>query len=349
MLATRNLSLAVLRCRVVSTRHRLLPVPVAALVGALLAVSLAGSGGAGSAPALLQRAHDLRAANTALAARTHTALLQLYALDSRLARAHARLDALTAQAAALRRERLLTAGRLRIARHDSAAAEAQLGARLRQLYEQGQTDPLAVLLGAQSLDDALAGLDALDRSATLDHRLIEETRQARAHEQAVAASLAARSATLERLRRDAAAAAATIAATRAQQSGYVASLRAKERLNGARISSLERAAQAAQAKSALVATAAAAPAAAGAHTMSVVATGYSGTDATASGLATGWGIVAVDPSVIPLGTRMSIPGYGSGVAADVGSGVSGAMIDLWFPTDAQARSWGRRTVTISLN
>jgi 3D (Asp-Asp-Asp) domain-containing protein len=323
-------------------------VPVTVLVGALLAVSLTGSGGAGSAPALLQRAHDLRAANTALAARTHAALLQLYALDSRLARAHARLDALTAQAEALRRERVLTAGRLRIARHDLAAAEAQLGARLRQLYEQGQADdPLAVLLGARSLDDALAGLDALDRSATLDRRLIEETRQARAYEQAVTASLAARSATLERLRRDAAAAAAAIAATRAQQAGYLASLRAKERLNGARISSLERAAQAAQAKSALVATAA--PAAApGAHTMSVVATGYSGTGATATGLATGWGIVAVDPSVIPLGTRLSIPGYGSGVAADVGSGVSGAMIDLWFPSDAQARAWGRRTVTISL-
>src|ERR687886_2099545 len=127
MLATRNLSLTVLRWRPVSPRHRLLPVPVTVLVGALLAVSLAGSGGADSAPALLQRAHDLRAANTALAARTHTALLQLYALDSRLARAYARLDALTAQAEALRRERVLTEHRLHIARHDAATAEAQLG------------------------------------------------------------------------------------------------------------------------------------------------------------------------------------------------------------------------------
>jgi peptidoglycan DL-endopeptidase CwlO len=337
----------------VTPRHRLLPVPVTVLVGALLAVSLAGSGGAGSAPALLQRAHDLRAANTALAARTHAALLRLYSLDAQLARAQARLDALTAQAEAVRRERVLTAKRLRIARHDVAAVEAQLGARLRQLYEQGDTDPLAVLLGAQSLDAALAGLDALDRSASLDRRLIQETRLARAREQAVSASLAARSATLERLRRDAAATAAAIATTRSRQAGYLASLRSKERLNGARISSLERAARAAQAKSVtLVAAPAAAPAAAavaGAHTMTVVATGYSGTGATATGLAAGWGVVAVDPSVIPLGTRMSIPGYGSGVAADVGSAVAGAAIDLWFPTDAQARAWGRRTVTIGLH
>jgi 3D (Asp-Asp-Asp) domain-containing protein len=327
-------------------------VPVTVLLGALLAFSLTASGGADSAPALLQRAHDLRAANTALAARTHAALLRLYSLDAQLARTRARLDALTAQAEAVRRERVLTAKRLRIARHDVAAAEAQLGARLRQLYEQGQTDPLAVLLGAQSLEDALTQLDALDRSASLDRQLIQETRLARAHEQAVATSLAARSATLERLRREAAATAAAIASTRAQQAGYLASLRSKERLNGARISSLERAAQAAQAKSVTLVVAPAAPSApavAGAQTMTVVATGYSGTGATATGLATGWGVVAVDPSVIPLGTQLSIPGYGSGVAADVGSAVSGAAIDLWFPTDAQARAWGRRTVTISLH
>jgi 3D (Asp-Asp-Asp) domain-containing protein len=335
----------------VTPRHRLLPVPVTVLLGVLLAVSLAGSGGADSAPALLQRAHDLRAANTALSARSHSALLRLYSLDAQLARVHARLDALTAQAEAVRRERVLTADRLRIARHDVASAEAQLGARLRQLYEQGDTDPLAVLLGARSLDEALSGLDALDRSASLDRQLIQETRFARAHEQAVSASLAARSAALERLGRGAAATAAALASTRADQAGYLASLRTKERLNGARISSLERAASAAQAKSVTLVTAApAAPlAVAGAHTMTVVATAYSGTGATATGLATGWGVVAVDPSVIPLGTRLSIPGYGSGVAADVGSAISGATIDLWFPTDAQARAWGRRTVTIALH
>ena len=63
----------------------------------------------------------------------------------------------------------------------------------------------------------------------------------------------------------------------------------------------------------------------------------------------GWGVVSVDPSVIPLGTRMTIPGYGDGVAADTGSGIQGAMVDLWFPTPAQALAWGRRTLTITLH
>jgi 3D (Asp-Asp-Asp) domain-containing protein len=70
---------------------------------------------------------------------------------------------------------------------------------------------------------------------------------------------------------------------------------------------------------------------------------------TSIGMATGWGVVAVDPSMIPLGTRLTIPGYGEGVAADTGSAVQGATIDLWFPSSAQALAWGRRTVTITLH
>jgi 3D (Asp-Asp-Asp) domain-containing protein len=63
----------------------------------------------------------------------------------------------------------------------------------------------------------------------------------------------------------------------------------------------------------------------------------------------GWGVVAVDPAFIPLGTRLFVPGYGEGVAADTGSAVRGAMIDVWFPTCARALAWGRRTVTITLH
>jgi 3D (Asp-Asp-Asp) domain-containing protein len=70
---------------------------------------------------------------------------------------------------------------------------------------------------------------------------------------------------------------------------------------------------------------------------------------TATGLSVGFGIVAVDPSIIPLGTRLTIPGYGEGVAADTGSAVQGYTIDLWFPTLADALAWGRRTVTITLH
>ena len=69
---------------------------------------------------------------------------------------------------------------------------------------------------------------------------------------------------------------------------------------------------------------------------------------TSTGVPTGWGVAAVDPAVIPLGTHMSVPGYGDAVAADTGAAVHGAAIDLWFPSDDQALAWGRRTVSITL-
>ena len=97
-------------------------------------------------------------------------------------------------------------------------------------------------------------------------------------------------------------------------------------------------------------TAAPAPAtpesAVGGRTLTVVATGYSLGGTTSTGLPVGWGVAAVDPSVIPLGTHMTVPGYGDAVAADTGGAVTGDRIDLWFPSAAQAGAWGRRIVTI---
>ena len=78
----------------------------------------------------------------------------------------------------------------------------------------------------------------------------------------------------------------------------------------------------------------------GGRTLAVSAVAYSLPGHTASGLPVGWGIVAVDPSVIPLGTHMTVPGYGEAVAADTGSAIKGAIIDLWFPTLAHGASVG---------
>jgi 3D (Asp-Asp-Asp) domain-containing protein len=69
---------------------------------------------------------------------------------------------------------------------------------------------------------------------------------------------------------------------------------------------------------------------------------------TASGLPCARGVVAVDPKLITLGTQIYVPGYGRAVAADVGTAIKGRIIDVWMPTDAAARKWGRRTVTITI-
>lgn len=75
-------------------------------------------------------------------------------------------------------------------------------------------------------------------------------------------------------------------------------------------------------------------------------TGASADGITATGMRAGFGVVAVDPRVIPLGTRVYIPGYGVAVAGDVGSAIKGRRIDLCFNTLREALHFGRRTVTV---
>lgn len=59
------------------------------------------------------------------------------------------------------------------------------------------------------------------------------------------------------------------------------------------------------------------------------------------------GIIATDPSVIPLGTRMYVPGYGYGIAADTGGGVRGWHIDLGYGAD-DVYDWGSQYVEICI-
>jgi 3D (Asp-Asp-Asp) domain-containing protein/peptidoglycan hydrolase-like protein with peptidoglycan-binding domain len=58
------------------------------------------------------------------------------------------------------------------------------------------------------------------------------------------------------------------------------------------------------------------------------------------------GMVAVDPKVIPLGTRLFIPGYGYGIADDIGGAIQGYRIDLAMDTLAEAYAYGRRHITV---
>ncbi len=69
---------------------------------------------------------------------------------------------------------------------------------------------------------------------------------------------------------------------------------------------------------------------------------------TATGLSPAVGLVAVDPSVIPLGTRMYVEGYGYATAADTGGAIKGNRIDIFLETYSQCINWGRRTVKVYL-
>ncbi|MBQ7477205.1 MAG: 3D domain-containing protein [Selenomonadaceae bacterium] len=85
--------------------------------------------------------------------------------------------------------------------------------------------------------------------------------------------------------------------------------------------------------------------------MSMEATAYlpsdgGGSGMTAMGIPATYGVVAVDPSIIPLGTRLYIPGYGMAIAADTGGAIVGYCIDLCMESYAEAMDFGRRVVTV---
>jgi cystine transport system substrate-binding protein len=192
------------------------------------------------------------------------------------------------------------------------------------------------------------------------------SRDLRARERTLASNLASASSQVSQLEE-----------LTASRTAYVAGLSRQQSSNTAQIARLSAIAQAADVRSQVLAamttqtsqappaTASIAPAyvsarisvpvtpaatpAPGGHTLTVTATGYDLPGHTSTGLPVGWGIAAVDPSVIPLGTHIVIPGYGVAIAADTGGSIVGTTIDLWFPTAAQAYAWGRRTVTIAVN
>jgi len=58
------------------------------------------------------------------------------------------------------------------------------------------------------------------------------------------------------------------------------------------------------------------------------------------------GTIAVDPSVIKMGTRLYVEGYGFGVAADKGSAIRGNKIDVFMDTESKAIKWGRKNVKV---
>lgn len=93
----------------------------------------------------------------------------------------------------------------------------------------------------------------------------------------------------------------------------------------------------------------------GGRSMTVQATGYSTQQASLSThTATGIDlrqnprVIAVDPSVIPLGSMVEVEGLGVYIAGDTGGAIRGNIIDIHFPTVQQALNWGRRSVNIRI-
>jgi 3D (Asp-Asp-Asp) domain-containing protein len=293
---------------------------------------------------------NLAAVSHAIELKKRSALLNLYSLDSRLAAAQHRLNVLRRQEASLRAAGAVLRTELHIARTGAHVSQLRLAQRLRALYDR-DTSSVDLLFGATSFSDALNQLDNLNHLTSLDSQVLTQLRSAEVRVLRTKRQLTAREARLQSAIQSAASETRSLAAVDSERSAYIAHLSYRQQ----QIANLDVQVRAAEAKAQQLTQAP--PSAVVAHVvpttsgeaLTVISTGYCLTGTTATGIPVGWGVAAVDPRVIPLGTHLTIPGYGEAVAADTGSAIIGDRIDLWFPSCGQAGGWGSKSVTIALH
>jgi 3D (Asp-Asp-Asp) domain-containing protein len=339
------------------------PVRAAVAGGLLVVIAVPAAGRADTVPTT--RSPAVLAASSD---REQLALLDLYAAESSLARARTHQQRLSERAVSLERSAAEASRQRVLVRRSLALTQRRIAALLRALYVQGKPDALSIVLGASSLDEVLDGLDALRRATRANDQLSKEAHRRAQELGAIEARVGRARAALTSAQQSAAASVAALESAHASRAATVVSLRRQRVLSEERIATLQAQAQAAQQKSEAIAVAAApppsptpsletstesasaapGPTATGARTLVVDAVAYHLPGHTASGLPVGVGVIAVDPAVIPLGTKVFVPGYGPAVAADTGTAIRGNIIDLWMPSTPDAQAWGRRTVTITI-
>ncbi len=293
-----------------------------------------------------------------------SAELELYAAESAVARARASAVELERRRQALDVRLERTRRHITVVRSSLDATNQRVANLLRRLYVEGDADPIAVLLGARSLPAMLAGLDELERTTHANRGIAAELRARSRTLRAQLVRLAQIRRQLTDAERRAGAAVAASERAAASRRATVGRIGRRAGVTRARLAAVEARVRAARRASARIErksvpapaprveapgpAAAPSPVAPGTRALVVDAVAYHLPGRTASGLPVGVGVIAVDPTVIPLGTRVFVPGYGAAVAADVGSAIKGNIIDLWMPSTAAARAWGRRTVTITV-
>lgn len=308
-----------------------------------------------------QQVGDLQAQAGQLDANYRQALSDLVAVDSEVGRYNSEIQSATARRDELKSEIAAAQKSLTQEQADLADKQTALEKRLRVSYKSDDTGYLEVMLGAGDFSEFLNRVDMINMIAEDDRRLIASINEAKQSQEQKLAALNQSQADLAGLLDQLDAAQSNLISAREEQKGVVASLQSRLQSNQNQISQLRAEAadieaRMAQMQNAASSTPAAAaepgpqspppPAARGAS-FTMTATAYCLGGTTATGMPVGRGIIAVDPEVIPLGSRVNVSGYGDAIAADTGGAIVGNRIDVWLPCD-EAYSWGVRDVTLTV-
>lgn len=279
---------------------------------------------------------------------------QVVTLDSEIDSVNGRIAGLEARSESLER-RIESLGpeieqrKARVSRKRGA-----LAARARSLYVNGRTNNLVVLITSDDVADFFNRKDMLEKVAQRDADMIKSARQE-------AAALAASRDEMKKSKREIDEAGSQLKsqlkrleAGRSEKRALIASAGSSADQVVARSGNVESKMDEINRRNPPKTTN---PPVSGRPTgrvMTMVATAYCplepGLDYnTASGMRAARGVVAVDPRVIPLGTRLHVEGYGNCIAGDTGSAIKGNRIDLCFDTLEEMNAFGGyRTLRVEI-
>lgn len=243
-----------------------------------------------------------------------------------------------------------TQDKLKSVEKNVESQEDMFGKRARAMYISGSGSYLEVILGAQDLEDLISRVDMISKVMQFDKNVInklkiEKENIAKQKERLDAENNKLKDIreknriTLAKLNKDVAEQKAMLSKVNEKEKELIAMENAKaarSRASSNRSVTLSRGMSKSTSYS---------------RVLSMEATAYSGDGYTASGTKTmrnssGYSTIAVDPRVIPLGTRVYVEGYGYAVAEDTGGAIKGNIIDIFVNSESEARSWGRRQVNV---
>lgn len=278
---------------------------------------------------------------------------ELVTLDSEVQTVSGRITDLQSKSVSLKKRIVALKAEAEAAKAELARKKVDLSLRARDMYINGRKCSLDLILSSENISDFMQRAQYQERLATGDSKMVSEITTESKKLASSLDELTARKSEIDSLAREAVARKDRMTGARQEKQQLLVRAGDEEQQVQAQASSVETKMKelnppAAQPNPSRPQPAG--PPTAG-NKMTMVATMYCPLepgldDHTATGMKATRGVIAVDPRVIPLGTRMWVEGYGNGIAGDTGSAIKGNRIDLCVDTLEECNAYGKRTVQV---
>lgn len=278
-----------------------------------------------------------------------TTVRDVVTLDREIADLNERLSALTAQSSGLSEQIESVTAEVDAKRERLRSKRRALALRARSIYVNGKTSSIEMLLSSRDFSDFVSSTDLVRKVTTQDAKMIESVRSESERLEGSLGELRRKKSEVDSTKKELSLKKSRLESARVERNAVLS--RAGEQ-RGA----VERQSTKIETKMRELNPPRTPDPGPGTRTgryLTMMATAYSPlepglSESTASGMRAQQGVVAVDPTVIPLGTRLNVEGYGDAIAGDTGSAIKGMRIDLCFDTLEEVEAYGWRVVRVEI-